>query len=120
MKFESGSFVLPSKSSKSRVSSKKYIALASQASGSTKQSFSEEESIKSTEEIFSKNYKVTEVVDVPESKEEVLYGLSGFGERIYQKGIKIAPAEQRLGSAPPDRIYYVVTAYLDDTSPEGS
>ena len=41
-------------------------------------------------------------------------------ESVYTKRHQNSTGRTETRSAPPDRIYYVVTAYLDDTSPENS
>jgi hypothetical protein len=63
---------------------------------------------------FVKEFGFNEIVDLEDGADGALEDVEAVGQRIYRKGVKILPFEQREGEGPPNRIYYVITAYLDD------
>ena len=63
---------------------------------------------------FVKQFGFNEIVDLEDGEGGGLEDIEAVGQRIYRKGVKILPFEQREGEGPPNRIYYVITAYLDD------
>ena len=62
---------------------------------------------------FATSFGFAEIVEM-DGRQETVEDIEAVGERIYRKGVKILPAETREGEGPPERVYYVITAYLDD------
>jgi hypothetical protein len=120
LKCKAGSFVLENKGttsrgssrSSSRPTSKKSSRVESEESGLPSPSHNEDG--KAIPSDLAKRFDFAEILDIEEGESHVVDDADAIGERIYRKGVKIAPVEQRKGAGPPDRIYYVVTAYLED------